>query len=58
MKATTTGLIAGLLLAIAIVTGGWVGLLLAVVLGGLGLALGAQLDGTIHVRAVFGQRRG
>lgn len=41
------GLFAGLLLAIAVVTGGLIGFLLAVVLAGAGGALGAHLDGTI-----------
>ncbi|EHM22311.1 hypothetical protein MA5S0422_1211 [Mycobacteroides abscessus 5S-0422] len=46
------GLFAGLLLAIAVVTGGLIGFLLAVVLAGAGGALGAHLDGTIDLTAL------
>ncbi|HYQ73572.1 MULTISPECIES: DUF2273 domain-containing protein [unclassified Cellulomonas] len=54
---TTTGLLAGLLLAVAITTGGLVGFLLALVLGGLGLVVGAHADGRIDLGAVLGGRR-
>jgi len=47
------GLIAGLLLAIAATTGGFGGFLLAVVLGAIGLAIGAQRDGLIDLSALF-----
>jgi len=50
------GLIAGLLLAIATTTGGFGGLVLAVVLGAVGLLAGLQADGTIDLRAVVRSR--
>jgi uncharacterized membrane protein len=59
MNATITGLLAGLLLTLAVTTGGLLGLLLAIVLGGLGLAVGAHLDGRIDLGALMaGRRRG
>lgn len=58
MTTSTLGLIAGLLLTIAIVTGGFVGLLLALVLGGGGYLLGGQVDGEFDLPALFRGRRG
>jgi hypothetical protein len=46
------GLFAGLLLALAAIGGGLVGILLAFVLGGAGAAIGAHLDGTIDLTAL------
>lgn len=46
------GLFAGLLLAIAAATGGLIGFLLALILGGAGAAIGAHLDGTIDLTAL------
>ncbi len=54
---TTTGLLVGLLLTLAITTGGLVGFLLALVLGGIGVAVGAHLDGRIDLGALLGGRR-
>ncbi|GAS88354.1 hypothetical protein [Mycolicibacterium brisbanense] len=51
-KHTAIGLVVGVLLAIAAVAGGMLGLLLAVVLGGAGAAIGAHLDGTIDLTAL------
>jgi len=56
-SSATIGLVAGLLLAIAATTGGFGGFLLAVVLGAIGLAIGAQRDGLIDLSAFF-RRRG
>ena len=50
------GLFTGLLLAIAAVTGGWSGLLLAVVLGVIGLLLGLQRDGAIDLGTLLRSR--
>ncbi|WP_454164001.1 DUF2273 domain-containing protein [Gordonia iterans] len=50
------GLIAGLLLALTATTGGLVGLLIGVVLGGAGLALGMHRDGAIDLSAVLRSR--
>ena len=49
MSHTHTGLLAGLLFAIAIAAGGFTGFLLALVLGAVGLVAGAQLDGRVDV---------
>lgn len=59
MTTSTLGLIAGLMLtiAIAIVSGGFVGLLLAIVLGVGGYLVGAQVDGEIDVKALLRGRR-
>ncbi|SCX33273.1 DUF2273 domain-containing protein [Mycolicibacterium fluoranthenivorans] len=46
------GLFAGLLLALAAIGGGLVGILLAFVLAGAGAAIGAHLDGTIDLTAL------
>ena len=51
-KYVVIGLFAGLLLAIAAVTGGLIGFLLALVLGGGGAAIGAHLDETIDLTAL------
>lgn len=58
MSKAPAGLIAGLLLALAAVVGGWPGFLLAFVLGLLGLAIGAQLDGNVDVPGLFRGRNG
>ncbi|ADG80637.1 hypothetical protein TPAU25S_03810 [Tsukamurella paurometabola] len=49
---TVWGVVIGLLLAIAAVSGGLVGFLLAIVLGGAGLAIGAHFDGLIDLTAL------
>ncbi|MFI2105314.1 DUF2273 domain-containing protein [Isoptericola sp. NPDC019693] len=54
---TTVGLLAGLLLALAVTTGGFLGFLLAIVLGGVGLLVGAHLDGRMDLGALLGGRR-
>ncbi|OIJ26039.1 DUF2273 domain-containing protein [Nocardioides luteus] len=58
MTNSTLGLVAGLLLTIAIVTGGLVGLLLAIVLGGAGYLIGGHVDGELDLRSVLRGRRG
>lgn len=45
MTTSTVGLLAGLLLGVAGAAGGFTGFLLALVLGGVGFALGGQRDG-------------
>lgn len=55
----TTGLFAGLLLALAVTTGGFGGFVLALVLGAIGLALGLQRDGVIDLASLLrGRNRG
>ncbi|MGL4172961.1 MAG: hypothetical protein ACRCTR_02645 [Actinomycetota bacterium] len=56
MKALA-GLIAGLLIAVAAAAGGFQAFLLAIVLGGAGLAAGSYLDGRSDIGQVFGERR-
>lgn len=58
MTTSTLGLIAGLLLTICIVAGGFLGFLLAVVLGGAGYLLGGQIDGELDLGALIRGRRG
>lgn len=55
MNAMTTGLLAGILLAVAATTGGVGGFLLALVLGAVGLAVAGQLAGELDLAAL---RRG
>ncbi|AZG48717.1 DUF2273 domain-containing protein [Gordonia insulae] len=50
------GLFAGLLLALAAITGGFGGFVFAVVLGAIGLALGLQRDGVIDLGALLRSR--
>lgn len=57
MTTSTLGLIAGLLLTLAITTGGFVGLLLAVVLGGAGYLVGGHVDGELDLAALTRGRR-
>lgn len=58
MSKSSVGLIAGILLALAAVIGGWSGFLLALVLGAVGLAVGAQLDGSVDLPGLFRGRQG
>ncbi|TVX95170.1 DUF2273 domain-containing protein [Mycolicibacterium porcinum] len=51
-KYVVIGLFAGLLLAIAAASGGLIGFLLALVLGGAGAVIGAHLDGTVDLTAL------
>ncbi|MDO9380401.1 MAG: DUF2273 domain-containing protein [Nocardioidaceae bacterium] len=58
MTTSTVGLIAGLLLAIAIAVGGFGGFLLALVLGAVGYLVGGQIDGELDVTEIVRGRRG
>lgn len=58
MTTSTIGLLAGLLLTVAITTGGLTGLLLAVVLGGVGYVIGGHVDGELDLTALRRGRRG
>lgn len=58
MKNSTLGLIVGLLLTIAIVSGGFLGFLLALVLGAVGYLVGRHLDGDVDLDAVTRTVRG
>lgn len=55
MTTSTIGLIAGLLLAIAAAAGGFVGFLVALVLGTAGYLIGGHLDGEIDLSALVGR---
>ena len=57
MKLSTIGLFVGLLLAIAIAIGGFGAFLAALVLGAVGLAAGAHLDGDIDLTSILRGRR-
>ncbi|QGU02897.1 hypothetical protein CKALI_10210 [Corynebacterium kalinowskii] len=48
-----TGVLLGLVLAFAIIFGGWWGLVLALLLGGLGGLIGAHFDGLIDIRQIW-----
>lgn len=50
------GLFAGLLLALTATTGGFIGLLIGIVLGAIGLVVGLHRDGTIDLTAVVRSR--
>ncbi|QNG19713.1 DUF2273 domain-containing protein [Rhodococcus triatomae] len=56
MTNTALGLLAGLLLALAAITGGFTGFVLAVLLGGVGIAIGAHRDGHIDLGALLHTR--
>ncbi len=56
MTTSTIGLLAGLLLAIAAAAGGFVGFLIAVVLGTAGYLIGGQYDGEVDLSALLGRR--
>ncbi len=56
MSTAAVGLLAGILLVIAGTTGGILGFVFAVVLGAIGLALGAHHDGTIDLTAILRSR--
>jgi uncharacterized membrane protein YeaQ/YmgE (transglycosylase-associated protein family) len=57
MNATQIGLLAGLLLGVAAAVGGFVGFLVALVLGAIGLLVGRVLDGELDVSTVLGRGR-
>lgn len=57
MSGSTLGLLIGLLLTIAITTGGFLGFLLALVLGGGGYLLGRQLSGELDLEYLVRSRR-
>ena len=57
MKLSTVGLFAGLLLAIAIAIGGFSAFLGALVIGAVGLTVGAHLDGDIDLTSIARGRR-
>lgn len=56
MNNTTVGLIAGLLLALAGILGGFSGIVFAVLLGGVGMAIGAHRDGHLDLGALLRSR--
>lgn len=56
MNNTIVGLIAGLLLALAGILGGFSGIVFAVLLGGLGMAIGAHRDGHLDLGALLRSR--
>lgn len=57
MKASFAGLAVGLLLALAVITGGFTGFLLALVLGAVGFAVAGRLSGEYDLFDKFRSRR-
>lgn len=57
MSVSTIGLLTGILLALAAILGGFWGFVLAVVLGGVGWLVAAQIEGRIDLGAAFRSRR-
>ncbi len=55
MTTSTIGLIAGLLLAIAAAAGGFVGFLIAIVLGTVGYLIGGHFDGEVDLSQILGR---
>ena len=59
MNSAAIGMIAGILLVLTATTGGVTGFLFALVLGTIGLVVGAHLDGSIDLAAMLrGRGRG
>jgi len=56
MTTSTLGMIAGLLLAIAAAAGGFVGFLMALVLGTAGYLIGGHYDGEVDLGRLVGRR--
>jgi len=56
MSTAAVGLLAGILLVIAGTTGGILGFLFAVLLGAIGLVLGAHHDGSIDLTGLLRSR--
>ncbi|MCY7341658.1 MAG: hypothetical protein LH603_07365 [Pseudonocardia sp.] len=57
MNATQTGLLAGLILGAAGYIGGFGAILVALLVGALGLVAGRVLDGELDINAVLGRGR-
>lgn len=55
MNGTQTGLIAGLILGLAAVEGGFTGFLVALVVGAIGLVVGRVLDGELEIGDFIGR---
>lgn len=58
MSRTTTGLMTGLVLGLAAAVGGFWGFLITAVLGAIGWAAGAYLDGALDLSRLQGRGRG
>ena len=57
MNATQTGLLAGLILGTAAAVGGFVGFLIALAVGSVGLLVGRILDGEMEIGDILGRGR-
>ncbi|MDQ2850141.1 DUF2273 domain-containing protein [Dermatophilaceae bacterium Sec6.4] len=57
MNRSALGLLAGLLMAVAIIVGGFYGFLVALVLGVIGYVVGAHLDGDLDLSRIMPQQR-
>lgn len=58
MKATQTGLLAGLILGVAGAFGGFDAFIIALVLGAVGFVVGRLLDGQLDLDELIGRGRG
>lgn len=56
MNNAALGLLAGLLIAVATAAGGFGGLVLALLFGGIGLVIGLSRDGVIDLTALLRSR--
>lgn len=56
MTTSTIGLLAGLLLGVAAAAGGFLGFLIALILGVVGYVAGGQYDGEVDLNQLFGGR--
>ncbi len=57
MNATQTGLLAGLVLGIAVALGGFTAFLVTLAVGVIGLVVGRFLDGELELGDIFGRGR-
>lgn len=55
MNATQTGLIAGLVLGVAVAVGGFTAFLITLAVGAIGLVIGRILDGEMEIGDLFGR---
>ncbi|MBA8825721.1 ribose/xylose/arabinose/galactoside ABC-type transport system permease subunit [Saccharopolyspora lacisalsi] len=55
MNATQTGLIAGLVLGVAVAVGGFTAFLITLAVGAIGLVIGRILDGEMELGDLFGR---
>lgn len=57
MNATQTGLLAGLMLGVAVAVGGFTAFLIAIAVGVIGFVIGRFIDGDLDIGDLFGRGR-